>query len=626
MPLAAKKIIAVLLISICFVETGSNCVGEEHKKVARYLPADIAVLATLQSPQSAFDTLLSIANVDFSQLNEASELLLLTDPSDGSVRNAQPMNLAQLLKAASIHWVVFDSRDQIGEFAILIDCGSEEIQLNHDTGTLLIRFLSQLFENQMLGQQKASAALLEALTRWESTLSLKTADKWIVVGSSDQVTRQLSTRLDDEAELDSSLANDRGFQNSTLCMLEGACLDCYISARNAKQLALSLGYEKQNLWEKKFRDEIPWIALSIRLSSDQEEFTIDRKTIIAATMPLSGHNCFWKFYRPIEEFPPLTPSADIVIGKHVLLDQWNQLAKETFDDVYGADTYSTYADNPVSAFRTGISRPQLGNLSFSIMDLDNPPNTRLFKINADAPRDTISSYLDTYYTALEENKRLGGYYQAKYRKTKIHGIEAWWIDDSQATSSEPQSSETDTIESHEAEDTDPQELNRQETKASATGEGAILLDDWVVIGNHQGLDELMDWGPPSAIRTDETTDIESTIQRTSRRLGLDKSPHEFEIRYADAVRSDIEFTVQNFLYYAFPVGWDISPEASQEAKHNSEVRARLSRPQLLGFYLIDTLNGFSHNELLYSRVESITDANRMVIGESLYITPSKAEE
>ena len=112
----------------CFIGKSS---AETHEEIAKRLPADLAILATLERPDLVIEEFLTGLDMEPERLREFSELLLLTNPTDGTERqlNGDGKFDPGLLSAQSFHFVVDNSREKVGDVAILIDRGDLELKL-----------------------------------------------------------------------------------------------------------------------------------------------------------------------------------------------------------------------------------------------------------------------------------------------------------------------------------------------------------------------------------------------------------------------------------------------------------------------------------------------------------------
>lgn len=583
-----------LFILLCcyLIFSASPAIADTHENVARFLPADVAFYGTVNSPAEVMATLLSFVDTELPTPEEAADLLLLTDLADGAKRAFDSSDLGLgVLNSESIHLVVFDSRTDIGAFAILIDKGRQPFEISESVAQLGFRFLAQVVNNGLPSNAHAGQ-LQEVMSKWESTLDVSSAGRWTVVASSKKLAVQLANQIVDDRPAVKNLASNRRFQKSLLTSLNESVLKFFVSPAHARQIAVSVGFENETVWDRKKRDEIPWMASSVQVSVADESLIVDKKTVVAATVPLTGNNKYWEFYRPIEQFPVVSGDVHTVLGKCVDLESLNSLAEQELDNVYGKGTYDRYKNSAVSAFRTGLSRPKLGNLSFSIMDFENSKNLRLFRISDDASHDEIMGYLDAYFPALQKNLAIGGY-DVTFAKREFKGFKGWWS----------------------------KEIDRDGPPAEQ-GYGGLVLGDWVVIGTFAQLLEVADLDT-AKVQVHETSELGNKIAEISRRMKFENRPHEFGFYRSEAVSGEMRGYAKRLLQRVFPNGWQISQISRERGLEDFNVRKKLTRPQLLALYFTGMVDSYANQQLEYLKVDSIsTDNSRFEIGESFRLTKS----
>jgi len=574
--------------------SAAPAIADTHENVARFLPADVAFYGTVDSPAEVVANLTSFVEAELPTLEEAADLLLLTDLTDGTKRAFDSSDLGVgVLNAESIHLVVFNSRTDIGAFAILIDKGQQQFEISESVAQLVFRFLAQIVNNGLPNNAHAGQ-LQEVMSKWESTLNVSSAGRWTVVASSEKLATELANQISSDQPVTKNLASNRRFQASSLTSLNNSFLKFFVSPFRARQIALSINFERETVWDRKKRDEIPWVASSIQLNLVDDSLTIDKKTVIAATVPLAGENKYWEFYRPIEQFPVLWDDVHTVLGKCVDLESWNGLAKQEVDNVYGKGTFARYNDSPVSAFRTGLSRPKLGALSFSIMDFKNSKNLRLFKVSDDTTHDVIMGYLDAYFPALQKNLAIGGY-DVTFAKSEFKGFTGWW------------SKEID-----------------GEGPPEEQGNGALVLDDWVAIGTFTQLLEVADLDT-GEVRVYEDSELGDKIAAISKRMKFENGPHEFGFYRSKAVSGEMRGYATRLLQRVFPNGWHTSQKSRERGLEDVNVRKKMTRPQLLALYFTGLVDSYAKHNLEYIKVDSIsTDKSRFEIGETFSLTKSNA--
>ena len=395
---------------------------------------------------------------------------------------------------------------------------------------------------------------------------------------------------------------NRSFLASVAKQFDDSFLSCYLSHRDAKRILIATAYAQEELWDKEALDGIPWVSTSLRLYHDDDQFRVDRKSVMASTMPLEGDRQYWEFYQPIEEFPPIPATVESVNAKGVNLEQWNQHAKKVYPEVYGEGAYEWFENDPLRAFRTGISRPRLGNLTYEIWDPSSGAQqyATLYKVDRETPQDTVLGYLKEYYTAIEDWDKRN--YDMNYRLTEVKGLPAWWTD-----KHNPRFDFRGVGAEVDAKKEEPKEKR-------STAQGAVVIDGWVVAGQEHIVDLVIDFDTGGFQQQPEKT-YEKAVDAALKRFDF-KSTHYFEYKTDSAVAEDFDF-LNRLLYRAMPVGWGARNNVFDEAKDDPTVLDRLTRPQKLRFYLETSLEEMIELKPRYVRVDSFSDRlPRQIYGES----------
>lgn len=622
------KTLTAVCTFICVYCFSQISLAESHEDIAKKLPSDLAILATLEQPDVVIEEFLSGLGMEPERMREFSELLLLTNPTDGTQRKLKGDDKFDpgLLSAQSFHFVVDNSREKVGDVAIIIDRGDLELTVTVEYAKLYVRLVSQIWNhNYQIRRVPVPFDLQDLLSTWESTLTVVEGEKWLIIATSDSFAKEMKNGLI-SAPPKSSLATNRNFGNSVAKQFDDAFLSCYMSHRDAKRILIATGYAKEELWDKEALNEIPWVSTSFRLFSDDDQFQIDRKSVMASTSPLQGDRRYWEFYQPIEEFPPIPPTVESVNAKGVKLEEWHQLAKKIYPEVYGKGVYESYESNPLLAFKTGISRPRLGNLKYEIWDHSSgtPQQVILYKVESGTPEDTVLGYLKAYYTAVQDSSK--NYYDMNYRLTEVKGLTAWWTDKVDPKSggggaggegAEDAGSEKGVDKG----DLDAKKEDDPKEKVS-TAMGAVVIDGWVVAGQEHVVDLVTDFETGS-FREQPENICKKAVDAALKRFDFENT-HYFEYKTNSAVKQDFNF-LNTLLYRAMPVGWAVRNKVFDEAKKDPSVLDKFTRPQKLRFYLETSMEKLTEQKPVYLRVDSFSDRlTRQVFGES-WIFKSKKE-
>lgn len=577
---------------VCFAITNVARSQDSEAYLAQRLPNNVSLFATLDQPSTQLNRFLQGIGLPEASIREMVELLLYTNPTDGTVRvrdsgnaEANTSDFGVLLNAKSIHFILTESREKIGDWVILIDRGDSDSIVSVDTCRLWIRVISQAWNHNKLTRQFVIPPdFEEALGRWDMTVHVEAKKRWICIGASKESCEVFLQAVDSEVPVDKSLAKDRTFQSYRVSGFYNASFSSYFSVRDSKRLLVSLAMANESNWRQLGYDEIPWMGTWMRVVDSRDNFRIDRKTVQAATIPLSGKHQFWAFYHPLETFPPLPEGVQSVTGKHVDLEGWHKTAKRIYPDLYGKGVYEEYENHPLLAWQTGISRPKLGNVKFEfVVQRDKeqrPEGVVLYDTTADSDAQTIMGYLELYGVAMNERaKRV--FEISDYKRTEVEGNAAWWTEyvrmnpRSMGAAAGLGSSDSDIAPEGEENDKGESQID--------SAAGCVLIDGWVIQGNRLAIDRLVEWDSPARLVETGVKDCEEMIRDCA-------SHFEFGTFYGFQLQQESQLDVfatklQKLLYRALPVGWAVRIGVFEEAKMNPEIVDSFSRPQKLRFLL-----------------------------------------
>lgn len=563
--------------------------------LAKRLPNDIAILATLNDPGKQFDQLLRMIDFSENELQEMLDLLLFTDATDGTERvpesldsDSKSTGFALLKNARSIHFVLTNSREKIGDWVILIDRGEDATVVPAGFCGLWLRVISQYWNHEkQIRQYVLPPDFGELLGRWEMTVHVEENGSWLCIGSSKAITSSILQVVNSDVPVVKSLADERTFTVYRNHALNNAFCSWYFSMRNSKRLLESLGRANESNWTQVGRDEIPWKGLWMRTEESAGSFRIERRTKVAATTPLAGTHQFWKFYRPLETFPPLPEGIQSVSGTHVDLKGWHETAKKIYPELYGEGVYEEYENNLLSAWSTGISRPKLGNIKFEcwiqLSGKELPDSVLLYDIAKGTNVETIMGYLDSYYAEVIEAVKRNGYV-ADYKRTTVEGNPAWWTDDLKKEPA-PRTIALSALKGGEEEAKDLKETDGENpvNTQSNTANGAVVIDGWVANGNRVAIDQFVEWTSPAQLKKTGAKQCEELVRNCASRLGIEDF-YRFELQQDRSLKI-YENKLQRLLYSTMPVGWAVRNGVFEEAKKNPKVVESFSRPQRLRFLL-----------------------------------------
>ncbi len=621
-----------LTLSIFLSVLASFAKAEDHSVVAKFVPTDTAMLGSFQYPADTVQNFLEACGSDETQLGEVLDLILLTDPTDGTERrkSAETDVISFLANTTSCHLAVLNSTNELGDFALLFDRSDSDCKISNEFASLLIQVVAQFAKRRITPY--SDNQFHTYLTRAQNNLTAAEHANWLVIGTSEDCVSEIMSSIKKGRK--TSLANNRSFQASCNSSLKNSNCEFYVSFRSCKSFLIALGFENEKGWERKAMDEVPWQSYSAKIDQNGDDFYFDWKQMSAATMPRTGDSKLWEHYTEITEFPPLTDDAVLVRGKGVELEKWHAQSKLNYQETYGDKAYATYESNPLIAFQTGISRPKLGGMQFDYWDgTYQPGQLVLYKIDESADRDEILNYLEIYYREVERQSQ--DELRVDYNLTGIKGVDAWWSDifeDNVATESDsPQFSDVESgeVENEAPHEASESEVNIEELKKDPScwlqGDGAAVLDRWVAIGSRRKVDGIVDWDQ-QRLRDDESAQkLKSEILTIHSRFGENRRPHIFEFKRGRAIQEDLsEFS--ELVHQTMPQGWVMRQSDYQNMKSNLDLVPEYSRPVQLRFHLQQMVDHFCRNAKLV-KVECFSnDMSKKVVGQTIILSQSDSEE
>lgn len=582
------QVFGVLFVCLALTNIAQSQDAEDY--LAERLPKDVSFIATLDQPSTQLEKFLRGIDLPEDSVNEMVELLLYTNPTDGTQRvredgNHEPRNsgLELFLNANAIHFVLTESRDRIGNWVILIDRGDSKTTISVETCRLWIRVISQAWNHDKLIRQYVILPdFEEALGKWDMTVHVESKDRWVCIGSNKSTCDSLIQAANSDMPVSGNLAQDRSFQSYRKSRLNDAFFSSYFSVRDGKRLLVSLAMANESNWRQLGYDEIPWMGTWMRSVDSEGSFRIDRKTVQAATIPLSGKHQFWAFYHPLETFPPLPEGVQSVAGKHVDLEGWHTTAKRIYPDLYGKGVYEEYEQNPLAAFSTGISRPKLGNVKFDLwIQLEQkkqPESVVLYDFANGTDPEVIMTYLSDYYSgviaAVKRNLMV-----ADYQRSTVEGNPGWWTESMRRDTS----FDADGDDGPGPEDAKNFGNGEDSGGKNFHGNGSILIDGWVIQGNRLAIDRFVEWDSPARL-------VDTGVQECEEMIRDCASHFEFDTFYGFQLQQASQLDIfaaklQKLLYRAIPIGWAVRNGVFEEAKTNPEIVDSFSRPQKLRFLL-----------------------------------------
>ncbi len=564
--------VQLTIFLVCVVSTLCNTGrAEEHATVAKFLPRSTAVYCSIQNPSRTVDELSELCGVPDEQIYTLLRQVTQTNPSDGTQRNFSGTGLDSTdldfeFNVNSIHFVLTNSREELGNAALLIDRGDNRRPIKKEFISLMIRVVSQAYfsRSSLLRSNVDVSKTGIALSQWEDSLEAIEFGDWIVFASNKSFANALENRFENPSSFKDSLASSNAFKASLRHNLKDHFFAGYLSYRKAKQVMLAFGNANEQHWKDFFLDNIPWVSTSVRLSNNGTTWGIDRKRVVAATVPSTGESTFWKLYQPIKTFCAVPDGVDIARGKCLKLEQWNNLTRDSYPGIKDTELYDIYAKNPLVAYETGISRPRLGSLQFEFWDMKKGESLKILEVEAGTEDSVIFNYLDKFYTAVDEGSRRNQYI-TKHRRTEILGNPAWWTDSikkSDTLASRPMNSNE--------RESDKQTLSENEL---SDGSGAIFFNGWVAQGQLSILEPLVDSDDSTRLRMADI-ETEKVVSRAMSIFNMD-NVHYFEICRHDAIQSEWETFLDQVLSHAIPVGWSTRTNLLDEAMKNEKVYNKL---------------------------------------------------
>lgn len=569
---------------------------EPSEEIASRLPSDCAIYARFDRPGDALDLCLQHLALSESDLQRIYELAVFTDPLDGSDRsgllqsdstNFNPETISLLsavLSARSVHVVWLKSREELGGWVVLFEQEARSICVSRDECRRLLRLLIRGWR----AQEKSFSLprdFEDRLSEWEMTVATEGRGQWIGMGSSETVLQTVLGAISAREPKDDSLAGQRGYQSFSRHEMSRGQGWAFVSTRNAKHLMAALGWVDEQQWLAESWDEVPWMGCWWGIETSARGLQFDRQWIRAVTMPLIGKHELWKHYRPFGDFVPPLPSETVLLkGRSVDLAGWQATARRIYPELYGPGVYEQYAEDAVTAFKTGISRPGLGDLQVEYWFQEDRTGQGqepaiLYQRDPELSPMTLMQYLEAFYAGIQSAAERNGK-TLRYQQREVEETTAWWSD--------------------EGED---------------GGSGSVMLADWVVQGKRAAIDRLIIWGMPASLTGEGVIDCEALIRTCASRFGLE-SFHAFELERGGAVQERIA-ACRDWIAWVLPTGWQARGEIFEIAREKPELLERMSRAQQLRYHWEAIIDRIESSQPVRARVE--TFQGEVVTGESWWL-------
>ena len=619
-----RPIPILLALVICLVDVFGVSVRAQSEaiQIAQRLPPQSAILVSMPDSGKRLKALLYGLGISPAELETFLDLWLHTNVSDGTelvpkktsvkLTADKPASLANrigftdfLFETTSIHFVGDVWQSEIGEWALLIEhpagietIGRERLECY---ASLLIRLLARFGKQNVRADQYGelfSAALTDQMWIWENSMEIGDSGKWICIGSSASHSRKMLRLITNDPRelLPNSLLDQRAFKSWIANSVPNSDVEIYLATAEAVKLLECFYYlPEKNSWLLEGYDETPWFGYWWQWQDRDDRFVVEQVRKRAATNPLSSISKLWPAHKTLDEFFPFPEDAISINGRHLDLQQWNEIAESVYDSVGGEGTFQRYQSNTLVAFRNGSLRPKLGHVQFEYLyGLDSNPLTQqrvtVYKIEPDASDELIELHLSRYYKAMTEQAKLQ-YYEADYTRRTINGNVAWW--------------------------TDRYHLNPEikrylsasgrvssEVEESATG--SIIFGDYVVSGREDMIRQTVDWDAPGELSVKGGTEYVSQLSLLEKQYGL-PGIHSFSFSRELKADSDLRTNLV-CLFRALPLAM-IDDGSFERALHDAEFLESLSRPQRLCFLLRKVFEGLGKREPRFIEIEGYDDSS-----------------
>lgn len=569
---------------------------EPSEEMASRLPGDCAVYARFDRPAEALELTLQHLALSESDLRRIYDLAVFTDPIDGSDRSgllqSDATNLSEetmslfsaVFSAQSVHVVCLGSREDLGGWVVLLEHETRSNSVSRDECRRLLRLLIRVWRAQQRSFSMPSE-LEDRLSEWEMTVATGRRSRWIGIGSSEAALQSVFEAISASEPREGSLADHRGYQSFLRHEMPRSQGCAFVSTRQAKQWMAALGWVDEPQWRAESWDEVPWIGCWWGVETSARGLRFDRQLIRAVTKPLVGKHQLWEHYRPIGDFVPPLPSDTVLMkGRSVDLAEWQATARRIYPELYGAGVYEQYAEDAVTAFKTGISRPGLGDLQIEYWfqgELIGPRQEPaiLYQRDPELLPMKVMQYLEAFYAGIQSAAERNGM-TLRYQQREVEKTMAWWSEDGEDG-----------------------------------GSGSVILEDWVVQGRRAAIDRLMTWGMPASVTNEGVMDCEALLRTCASRFGLE-SFHAFELERGGAVQEQIA-AWRDWSSWVLPTGSLARAEVMEIARENPEWVERLSRAQQLRYHWETMIDRIESSRPMRVRVE--TFQGQVVTGESWWL-------
>ena len=569
---------------------------EPSEEIASHLPGDCALYIRFDRPGEALDLGLQHLALSESDLRRIYELAVFTDPIDGSDRSgflqddsrnltAETVSLfSAVLSARSVHVVWLESREEVGDWVVLLEHEARPVCVSRDECRRLLKLLIRGWRAQQESFSLPSD-LEDRLSEWEMTVATADRSRWIGIGSSEMALQTVLEAVSAREPRDESLTEHRGYQSFLRHEMPRTQGCAFVSTRQAKHLMAALGWVDAEQWREESWDEVPWMGCWWGIETSARGLQFDRQLIRAVAVPLVGKHELWQHYRPFGAFVPPLPSETVFLkGRSVDLAGWHATARRIYPELYGPGVYEQYAADAVTAFKTGISRPGLGDLQVEYWFQEDRTGQGqepaiLYQRDPGLSPMTLVQYLEAFYAGIQSAAERNGM-TLKYQQRDVEETTAWWSDDGEDG-----------------------------------GSGSVILEDWVVQGKRAAIDRLIIWGIPASLTAEGVIDCEALIRTCTGRFGLE-SFHAFELDRGGVTQERIA-AWRDWIAWVLPTGWQARAEVFQIARENPEWVERMSRAQQLRYHWEAIIDRIESSKPMRAKVE--TFQGEVVTGESWWL-------
>jgi hypothetical protein len=600
------KYIFLYVILVCFSISNASW-GQTEIAIENIVPHDCGLVLSVENPSA----LLTIASEQF-QVDEAEFIRLcdrilqtnLVDATDLD-GNSTSNDLNFLTDAASVHFVLENSRKQVGAFGILIEMSNQSNGITKDSLVPLVKVGSFLLRRFLVDDSKIGGELDTQIAKFESGFQILKVQNWVLITHSHSLEKYVTGKVNGE-ELGRPISSMRAFNVAKKEVLTNAIVKCYLSPRHLTSLSSLLRIESTGSNEL---DEIPWAQLSIGTEESSSSFKIKQLTAFGRTSPASGKNRYWDLYLPIEEFPDVDLGDwQRVAGSCVDQSKWNRQYLSDVNKVMGKEAAKNYADDPVSSFINGFSRESLGNLML-VAEMANGAEQSWYAVKPDM-RDRARQEVSKYFTGMDANYRNAGYQTVLDDSKK----DVWQLEVVDAQD-EPGSDSLDGFGS-----IAPKKMSRQPATVPSKSwarKYATIFGNWFVIGSRDAVIK--------ATKDPEKNEtIKETVLDCLKTFSVQEHrPHSFRVFRPKALARSMQLQVATVLNGVFGFSWRLSNKAFAKVCEQGIKDSKLTNPQAIGFFVKKILDKVEKRRGSYVRLELVLQ-NHYVICQEIEV-PKKQD-